>query len=164
MEFKIVSRKRQPEPPHATLTARPSTIWEPDSVGKRLVQAFVTLDRLPRLRGPREPGGHWPGTITGWADQVAQAELEQSERQAAANFQSRHNSPNGRGNRADGSRIRMVAGTPRRRRLHGRRDNSLGAADCSQAINQSPLHRKTMAAAYFLSKKGQGPRQHCPDA
>jgi hypothetical protein len=89
MEFKIVSRNRQPEPPHATLTARPSTIWEPDSVGKRLVQAFVTLDRLPRLRGPREPGGHWPGTITGWADQVAQAELEQSERQARQQISNR---------------------------------------------------------------------------
>lgn len=89
MEFKIVSRNRQPEPPHATLTARPSTIWEPDSVGKRLVQAFVTLDRLPRLRGPREPGGHWPGTITGWADQVAQAELEQGERQARQQISNR---------------------------------------------------------------------------
>jgi hypothetical protein len=89
MEFKIVSRNRQPEPPHATLTARPSTIWEPDSVGKGLVQAFVTLDRLPRLRGPREPGGHWPGTITGWADQVAQAELEQSERQARQQISNR---------------------------------------------------------------------------
>jgi hypothetical protein len=35
-------------------------IWDAELVGKRLVQAFATLDRLPRLRGPREPGGHWP--------------------------------------------------------------------------------------------------------
>jgi hypothetical protein len=59
----------------------PPPVWGPDLVGKRLVQAFVTLDRLPRLPGPREPGGHWPRTITEWADQLAQAELEESERQ-----------------------------------------------------------------------------------
>jgi len=62
--------------------------WEPDWVGKRLVQAFVTLDRLPRLRSPREPGGHWPRTVTEWADQLAQAELDETEqrrRQRATN-------------------------------------------------------------------------------
>jgi hypothetical protein len=62
--------------------------WDADHVGKRLVQAFVTLDRLPRLRGPREPSGHWPRTVTEWADQLAQAGLEESERrtrQQAAN-------------------------------------------------------------------------------
>ena len=57
-------------------------LWGAELVGKRLVQAFVTLDRLPRLRGPREPGGHWPRTVTEWADQLAQAELEESERRA----------------------------------------------------------------------------------
>ncbi|MGH6834909.1 MAG: hypothetical protein ACREC9_04995 [Methylocella sp.] len=55
-------------------------LWDANLVGKRLVQAFVTLDRLPRLRGPRKPGGHWPLTVTEWADQLAQAELEESER------------------------------------------------------------------------------------
>ncbi len=62
--------------------------WDADHVGKRLVQAFVTLDRLPRLRGPREPSGHWPRTVTEWADQLAHAELAESERrtrQQAAN-------------------------------------------------------------------------------
>ncbi len=59
----------------------PSPEWEPDLVGKRLVQAFVTLDRLPCIPGPRKPGGHWPRTFTEWADQLAQAELEDSERQ-----------------------------------------------------------------------------------
>lgn len=54
--------------------------WEPEHVGKRLVKAFVTLDRLPRLRGPREPGGHWPRHSVEWADQLAQAELDESER------------------------------------------------------------------------------------
>jgi hypothetical protein len=63
-------------------------LWDAELVGKRLVQAFVTLDRLPRVRGPRAPGGHWPRAITEWADQLAQAELEESERrtrQQAAN-------------------------------------------------------------------------------
>jgi hypothetical protein len=55
-------------------------LWDADLVGKRLVQAFVTLDHMPRLRGPRAPGGHWPRTVTEWADQLAQAELEESER------------------------------------------------------------------------------------
>jgi len=54
--------------------------WEPEHVGKRLVKAFVTLDRLPRARGPREPGGHWPRHAQEWADQLAQAELDESER------------------------------------------------------------------------------------
>lgn len=56
--------------------------WEPEHVGKRLVKAFVTLDRLPRSRGPREPGGHWPRHAIEWADQLAQAELDDSERRA----------------------------------------------------------------------------------
>lgn len=54
--------------------------WEPDHVGKRLVKAFVTLDRLPLPRGPREPGGHWPRHVVEWTDLLAQAELDESER------------------------------------------------------------------------------------
>lgn len=57
-------------------------VWEAGHVGKRLVEAFATLDRLPRARGPREPGGHWPRTLTEWADRLAQAELEESERKS----------------------------------------------------------------------------------
>jgi hypothetical protein len=54
--------------------------WEPDHVGKRLVKAFATLDQLPRPRGPREPGGHWPRHAIEWTDLLAQAELDESER------------------------------------------------------------------------------------
>ncbi len=54
--------------------------WEPEHVGRRLVKAFVTLDRLPRVRGPREPGGHWPLHAVEWADQLARAELDTSEK------------------------------------------------------------------------------------
>jgi hypothetical protein len=80
MQLKAIPEKPSAPPP--VLTRSPSPIWKPDLVGRRLVQAFVTLDRLPRLPGPREPGRHWPRTITEWADQLAQAELEESERQA----------------------------------------------------------------------------------
>ncbi len=69
-----------PEPDlFAGSDASPSR-WEPEHVGKMLVKAFVTLDRLPRASGPREPGGHWPRHAVEWVDQLAQAELEESER------------------------------------------------------------------------------------
>ncbi len=68
------------ESPGSFWNGGPPQFWDADLVGKRIVQAFVTLDRLPRLRGPREPGGHWPRTVTEWADQLAQAELDESER------------------------------------------------------------------------------------
>lgn len=54
--------------------------WNVEHVGKRLVKAFVTLDRLPKVRGPREPGGHWPLHATEWADQLARAELGAEEK------------------------------------------------------------------------------------
>jgi hypothetical protein len=58
------------------------SLWHADLVGNRLIQAFITLDRLPRVCGPREPGGHWPRTVTEWADELARAELDESERRA----------------------------------------------------------------------------------
>jgi hypothetical protein len=79
-------------PSEAPLAARRETlpdVWDAELVGKRLVQAFATLDRLPRLRGPREPGGHWPRTVTEWADQLAQAELAESERRAREHVSNR---------------------------------------------------------------------------
>ena len=63
--------------------------WEPEHVGRRLVKAFTTLDRLPRDRGPREPGGHWPKHAVEWVDRLAQAELDEAgrrTREAARNF------------------------------------------------------------------------------
>lgn len=56
------------------------TLWDAETVGDALVQAFITLDLLPPPGGPRGPGGHWPGTVTEWADQLAQAELAETER------------------------------------------------------------------------------------
>jgi hypothetical protein len=54
--------------------------WEPERVARAIVKAFATLDRLPRSRGPREPGGHWPRHSVEWADHLAQAEIDEGER------------------------------------------------------------------------------------
>lgn len=80
--MKLETTTESLDTPPASISKTVPSVWDADLVGKRLVQAFVTLDRLPRLRGPREPGGHWPSTVTEWADQLAQAELDESERLA----------------------------------------------------------------------------------
>jgi len=77
------------EPPSAAQKVPRAAMWEAELIGKKLVQAFVTLDRLPRFRGPREPGGHWPRPLTEWTDQLAQAELDESERQARQDISNR---------------------------------------------------------------------------
>jgi hypothetical protein len=63
--------------------------WDAEHVGTRLVQAFVTLDRLPRTRGPREPGGHWPIHAVEWVDQLARAELDKEEKRVCEIAQNR---------------------------------------------------------------------------
>jgi hypothetical protein len=54
--------------------------WDAELVGQAIVQAFVTLDLLPKVQTPRGPGSNWPKTMVEWSDQLAQAELETSER------------------------------------------------------------------------------------
>jgi len=58
-----------------------SFAWTADEVGARLIKAFQVLDRLPRVKGPRAPGGHWVRHAIEWADQLAQAELPEAERE-----------------------------------------------------------------------------------
>ena len=58
--------------------------WTPEHVGRRLVDAMRTLDRLPRPRGPRAPGNHWPQHRLELADELAQAELPDAERRERA--------------------------------------------------------------------------------
>lgn len=77
-DLKINALERPYEPARETIPPR----WEAEHVGRRLVKAFTTLDRMPRLRGPREPGGHWPGHAIEWADRLAQAELSETEKRA----------------------------------------------------------------------------------
>jgi hypothetical protein len=55
-------------------------MWDAETVGQALVQAFITLAMMPRTDGHRRLGDHWPTTMVEWADQLAQAELEESER------------------------------------------------------------------------------------
>lgn len=62
----------------------PPPRWTPDHVARRLVDAFATLDRLPRPRGPRAAGNHWPSHRVEWADQLAQAELPDVEKRERA--------------------------------------------------------------------------------
>lgn len=64
----------------------PAEGWSAPRVAAALVAAFVTLDRLPRARGPREPGGHWPAHAAEWADQLAEAGLDEAERKERAAF------------------------------------------------------------------------------
>ena len=54
--------------------------WTPHHVGVRLVDAFKTLERTPRVPGPREPGAAWPSYQYDWADRLAQAEQTATER------------------------------------------------------------------------------------
>jgi hypothetical protein len=70
------------ERPYVSEREEIPAIWNAEHVGKRLVKAFVTLDRLPKVRGPREPGGHWPMHAVEWADQLARAELGAEEKRA----------------------------------------------------------------------------------
>lgn len=63
--------------------------WTPEHVARRLVEAFRILDRMPRVRGPRQPGDHWPRHRVEWADQLAQAELPESEKRERAEWRHR---------------------------------------------------------------------------
>lgn len=59
--------------------------WTPDHVARRLVEAFRTLDRMPRIEGPRATGNHWPRHRVEWADRLAWAELPEAERRERDN-------------------------------------------------------------------------------
>jgi hypothetical protein len=37
--------------------------WTPDHLSRRLVDAFATLRRMPRVPGPRQPGNHGPAYV-----------------------------------------------------------------------------------------------------
>jgi len=63
--------------------------WTPDHVAQRLVEAFATLDKMPGVKGPRAPGGHWPRHKVEWADQLAQAELPESEKRERMDLRNR---------------------------------------------------------------------------
>jgi hypothetical protein len=84
-QLKVNALEQPYVPEHEAIPQR----WEPEYVGRKLVAAFVTLDRLPRVRGPRDPGRHWPEHAVEWADRLAHAELDDAERQARETQQNR---------------------------------------------------------------------------
>jgi Domain of unknown function (DUF6362) len=55
-------------------------LWDVAIVSEKIVQAFVTLDLLETVRGPRKPGGHWPSHIVEWADKVSCAGMDPIEK------------------------------------------------------------------------------------
>lgn len=61
-------------------TSTPAPLWTPEHVARRLVEAFRTLDRMPKVAGPRRPGNHWPPHVVELADTLAMAELPEAER------------------------------------------------------------------------------------
>ncbi len=142
--------------------------WEPEHVGRRLVKAFVTLDRLPRTRGPREPGGHWPQHAVEWADRwpcdrmgrsLARAELSEAERrarEAAQNFTMLR--PTSAEIAEMEYRLRLAARIARRRFRHGAGHEPLGTAHGATQIRAPALHREEMGAAHVLSQARQGAR------
>jgi hypothetical protein len=56
-------------------------VWDGPHVGRRLIEAFKTLARLPMSNGPREFGSFWPEMLREWFDENSQqgADLQQRE-------------------------------------------------------------------------------------
>src|SRR5262245_59098376 len=62
------------------------THWSGPHVGKRLVEAFRTLARVPTANGPRFNSGAWPEWTREWTDEMARlgADAEQLAAEARA--------------------------------------------------------------------------------
>jgi hypothetical protein len=60
-------------------------LWDADLVGERLVQAFVALERLPRVPVPSWRSACWPLPAARSACQLTEVEFEKSERQRDSN-------------------------------------------------------------------------------
>lgn len=67
------------EAPHRPADDGLPDTWTPEHVGKRIVEAFETLAKLPRVRGPKDPGNAWPQHLYDRADLNAQASLSEAE-------------------------------------------------------------------------------------
>ncbi len=55
--------------------------WDGPHVGKRLIETFAILRRVPVAKGPKKYGSAWPSYIADWEDLLAQrtADLERLE-------------------------------------------------------------------------------------
>ena len=55
--------------------------WDGPHVGKRLVEGLRTLMLMPAPSGPRMFGNHWPVYAHDWCDLLAQAEMDEDQRE-----------------------------------------------------------------------------------
>src|SRR5262245_472264 len=60
------------------------THWNGPHVGKRLIEAFHTLTRLPVANGPRFHSGFWPEWTREWTDEIARLEADTAQLEAEA--------------------------------------------------------------------------------
>src|SRR5262245_42696837 len=65
------------------------TRWNGPHVGKRLIEAFHTLTRLPVANGPRFHSGFWPEWTREWTDELARLEADAVQLEAEARAQNR---------------------------------------------------------------------------
>src|SRR5262249_41657881 len=63
--------------------------WTGPHVGKRLVDSYRTLAKLPMANGPRFHSGFWPEHVREWQDQLAELEADIEQQQADARAQNR---------------------------------------------------------------------------
>jgi len=124
--------------------------------GKRLVKAFITLDRLPRLRGPRERVGIGRATPSNGADQLAQAELDESERACASRPAIEPQSGRRRRRIAQWNGLRPGYGNCARGSSAWLWLRASGRCAWRAADRQGALRREKMGAAHILSKASEG--------
>src|SRR5262249_21162580 len=58
--------------------------WNGPHVGKRLIEAFRTLTRLPIAKGPKFHSGVWPERTREWTDEMARLEADAEQLAAEA--------------------------------------------------------------------------------
>jgi hypothetical protein len=60
------------------------TQWDGPHVGRRLIEAFRTLAKLPVANGPRFCSGFWPEWTREWSDEMARLEADTEQLAAEA--------------------------------------------------------------------------------
>jgi hypothetical protein len=60
------------------------TRWDGPHVGKRLIESYRVLAKLPMANGPRFSSGFWPEWTREWTDELAQLEADTAQLEAEA--------------------------------------------------------------------------------
>jgi hypothetical protein len=60
------------------------THWDGPHVGKRLIESYRVLAKLPVANGPRFSSGFWPEWTREWTDELAQLEADTAQQEAEA--------------------------------------------------------------------------------